>query len=65
MLAFSQSRTLLYAFGTGEYLSLSVRMRDVRTLDLTILHSAYCSLTIEIECISPTVSRIFCFLTYC
>ena len=65
MLSVGQGRILLYAFSTGEYLSLSVRMRDVRTLDLTILHSAYCSLTIEIEYISPTVSRIFCFLTYC
>ena len=32
------SHIWLYASGTGECLSLSVRMRNARTLDLTILH---------------------------
>ena len=35
------------------------------TLDLTTLRSVYCFLTIEIEYTSPTVSGMFCFLTYC
>ena len=32
------SHIWLYASSTGECLSLSVRMRNARTLDLTILH---------------------------
>ena len=52
------SHIWLYASSTGECLSLSVRMRDARTLDLTILHSVHYSLTIEIEHIPPTISYI-------
>ena len=49
------SHIWLYASSTGECLSLSVRMRNARTLDLT---SVYCSLIIEIEYIPTTVSYI-------
>ena len=58
VMSVGQSRIWLYAFSTGECLSLSVRMRDARTLDLTILHSVHYSLTIEIEHIPPTISYI-------